>query len=202
MTDPDFFFADDDVTTGPDFYPDGLTPEAITALQRDVDRELGHEGYPVRDGQRPTPRRSTRGPVEPTTRPVSAAITPAPGSCVSPLPGAPGQRGGTGAAEGAVRSTGEPAGDPVPTLFTPTQAAELLHVPESWLRRRAARRLVPCTFLGKHLRFSRANLNQIITDAARPAATARRSVSDTGAAPRRRGRPPVRTRTDSRRPTR
>jgi excisionase family DNA binding protein len=184
-----------------DFYPDGLTSEAITALQRDVDRKLRHEGYPVRDRQRPTPRRSMRSPVEPSTRPASATITPAPGTCASRLPGAQGQSGGTGAADGAGPSTGEPAGDPVPTLFTPTQAAELLQVPESWLRRRAARRLVPCTFLGKHLRFSRANLNQIIAEAARPAA-ARRSASDTGAAPRRRGRPPLRTRTDSRRPTR
>jgi excisionase family DNA binding protein len=86
-------------------------------------------------------------------------------------------------------------------LFTPTQAAELLQVPESWLRRRAARRLVPCTFLGKHLRFSRANLDQILADAARPATTNPRTTSGTGAPPRRRGRPRSRARTDCRRPT-
>jgi excisionase family DNA binding protein len=200
MTNPDFFFADDDVSTGPGFYPDGLTPEAITAVQRDVDRELRREGYPVRDGQRPTTRRSARSRVEPgADRTCDPADGPIPESCASPLPGVPGQPGGTGAAEGAGPSTGKSAGDLVPTLFTPTQAAELLQVPESWLRRRAARRLVPCTFLGKHLRFSRANLNQIIAEAARPAAT-RRSASDTGTAPRRRGRPPLRTRTDSHRP--
>lgn len=28
-------------------YPDGLTPEAITALQREVDDALRQEGYPV-----------------------------------------------------------------------------------------------------------------------------------------------------------
>lgn len=194
-----------DLGAGQDFYPDGLTSEAITALQRDEDYELRDEGYPVQHGQRPTPRRSIPGPIEPTaestTRPASAPITPAPGSCASPLPGVPGRPGATGAAEAAGPSTGESAGDPVPTLFTPTQAADLLRVPESWLRRRAARRLVPCTFLGKHLRFSRANLHQIIADAARPAA-ARRSASDTGTAPRRRGRPSLRTRTDSRRPIR
>lgn len=210
MSTPDFFFGDDDVSTGHDIYPDGLTPEVITAVQRDVDRELRREGYPVRNGQRPATRRSTCAGVEPGADrtsdlaggPSSAATTPAPESCASPLPGAQGQPGGTGAAEGAGPSAGEPAGDPVPTLFTPAQAAGLLQVPESWLRRRAGRRLVPCTFLGKHLRFSRANLDQIIADAARPPATARRSVSDTGAEPRRRGRLPLRTRTDSRRPTR
>ncbi|TVT23217.1 NADP-dependent isocitrate dehydrogenase [Amycolatopsis rhizosphaerae] len=30
-------------------YPDGLTPEDITALQRAVDDELRSEGYPVPD---------------------------------------------------------------------------------------------------------------------------------------------------------
>jgi excisionase family DNA binding protein len=132
----------------------------------------------------------------------SAAITMSPGSCASPLPGVQGQPGGTGAPDGVGPSAGEPAGDPVPTLFTPAQAAELLQVPESWLRRRAARRLVPCTFLGKHLRFSRADLNQSIADAARTPATSQRSAAGTSTTPRRRGRPPVRTRTDSRRPTR
>ncbi len=97
---------------------------------------------------------------------------------------------------------GYPAGDPVPTLFTPAQAADLLQVPESWLRRRAARRLVPCTFLGKHLRFSRADLDQILADAARPATPARAPASGTSAAPRRRGRPPARARIDSADPMR
>lgn len=209
MTNPDFFSTDHDVTTGHDFYPDGLTSEAITALQRDVDREQGREGYPVPYGQRPATRRRVRGPVEPTTQsttdstigPAPGPITPAPGSCASPLPGAQGHPGGNGAADGVGPSTGQPAGDPAPVLFTPAQAAELLQVRESWLRRRAARRLVPCTLLGKHLRFSRANLHQIVAEGARPAATARRSASDPGAAPRRRGRPPARARSDSHRPS-
>ncbi len=55
-------------------------------------------------------------------------------------------------------------------LLTPGQAANLLQVRESWLRRRAAQRRVPCTFLGKHLRFSPADLTQIIAEAARPSA--------------------------------
>ncbi|WP_219419909.1 helix-turn-helix domain-containing protein [Pseudonocardia nigra] len=85
---------------------------------------------------------------------------------------------------------GQPANEHVgleaaPVLYTAGQAANLLQVRESWLRRRAAQRLVPCTFLGKHLRFSRADLEQIVADAARPAVGARRSSrSDTGAAHR------------------
>jgi excisionase family DNA binding protein len=50
-------------------------------------------------------------------------------------------------------------------LYTPAQAAALLQVPESWLRRRAAQRRVACTFLGKHLRFSRADLDAIVATA-------------------------------------
>ena len=53
------------------------------------------------------------------------------------------------------------AGDAAPLLYTPAEAAALLAVPESWLRRKAGRRLIPCTFLGKHLRFSPANLADI-----------------------------------------
>jgi excisionase family DNA binding protein len=53
-------------------------------------------------------------------------------------------------------------------LYTPADAAGLLAVRESWLRRRAAERRVPCTFLGKHLRFSRADLEAIAAAAARP----------------------------------
>lgn len=53
-------------------------------------------------------------------------------------------------------------------LRTPAQAAQLLAVPESWLRRKAAARVIPCTFLGKHLRFSPADLNAITRAGAQP----------------------------------
>ena len=56
----------------------------------------------------------------------------------------------------------------VQVLFTPAQAAAQLQVRESWLRRRAARRAVPCTFLGKHLRFSQDDIKQIAAAAAQP----------------------------------
>ncbi|WP_460396384.1 helix-turn-helix domain-containing protein [Actinophytocola sediminis] len=61
-------------------------------------------------------------------------------------------------------------------LLTPGQAAEVLQVRESWLRRRAGEGRVPCCFVGKHLRFSWADLEAIVADGARSAR---------GAAPRR-----------------
>ena len=70
-----------------------------------------------------------------------------------------------------------------PLLYTPAEAAELLKVRESWLRRRATARAVPCTFLGKHLRFSPADL----------VAIARAGATPTGPPPRP-GRSPLRRR--------
>ncbi|MFJ2081269.1 helix-turn-helix domain-containing protein [Micromonospora chokoriensis] len=64
------------------------------------------------------------------------------------------------------RSVGHDEQDP--QLYTPAEAAARLRVPESWLRRRAGRRQIPCTFLGKHLRFSSADLAAIIAAAAQP----------------------------------
>jgi excisionase family DNA binding protein len=58
-----------------------------------------------------------------------------------------------------------------PQLYTPAEAAEMLKVPESWLRKKAAARTVPCTFVGKHLRFSAGDIEKIITAGAREPAT-------------------------------
>lgn len=52
-------------------------------------------------------------------------------------------------------------------LHTPAQAARVLSVRESWLRRMAGPREIPCTFLGKHLRFSEADLRAIVRRGAR-----------------------------------
>ncbi|AXB48429.1 hypothetical protein A4R43_12350 [Amycolatopsis albispora] len=49
----------------------------------------------------------------------------------------------------------------VPLLLTVEQASGLLQVRPSWLRRKAAARAVPCRYVGKHLRFSRADLDAI-----------------------------------------
>lgn len=54
-------------------------------------------------------------------------------------------------------------------LHTPAQAARLLSVRESWLRRMAGRREIPCTFVGKHLRFSQADLHSIVQRGSRSA---------------------------------
>jgi excisionase family DNA binding protein len=63
----------------------------------------------------------------------------------------------------------------MPRLYTPKEAAALLRVRESWLRRQATARTIPVTFLGRHLRFSAANLASIIATGSRPAGTRRGS---------------------------
>ena len=60
-------------------------------------------------------------------------------------------------------------GDSAQLLYTPAEAAALLRVRESWLRRKVAARLIPSTFLGRHLRFSAADLAAIVADHAQPA---------------------------------
>jgi hypothetical protein len=61
-------------------------------------------------------------------------------------------------------------------LHTPAEAANILKVRESWLRTKASARLVPCTFVGKHLRFSDDDITQIMQAGARePVATRRRN---------------------------
>lgn len=55
----------------------------------------------------------------------------------------------------------QPAESTAPMLFTAEQAAVILQVRPSWLRRKAAARAVPCRFVGKHLRFARADLEAI-----------------------------------------
>ncbi|WP_218830867.1 helix-turn-helix domain-containing protein [Streptomyces sp. NBS 14/10] len=52
-------------------------------------------------------------------------------------------------------------------LHTPEQAAALLQVPASWLRKKAAARSIPCTRVGRHLRFSTEDLNTIIRSGSR-----------------------------------
>ncbi|MFF1607369.1 hypothetical protein ACFVYA_06260 [Amycolatopsis sp. NPDC058278] len=52
---------------------------------------------------------------------------------------------------------------------------------ESWLRRKAGQRLIPCTFVGKHLRFSDEDLRAIV-------AAGRRGPSRWNQAPSRAGR--------------
>lgn len=79
------------------------------------------------------------------------------------------QRGGDAgdAVNGAV--------SPDQLVYTPTQSARRLTIPESWLRREAGERKIPCTFLGKHLRFSEADLRAIVVQHATAPVTQRKS---------------------------
>ncbi|MGH3272903.1 MAG: helix-turn-helix domain-containing protein [Streptosporangiaceae bacterium] len=54
-------------------------------------------------------------------------------------------------------------------LYTTAEAAEILKIPESWLKAKATARVIPCTFIGKHLRFSDHDISEIIGAGARPA---------------------------------
>jgi excisionase family DNA binding protein len=59
----------------------------------------------------------------------------------------------------------------VPQLYTPAEAAELLKVRESWLRRAVQARSIPHSRVGKHLRFSPQDLEAIVTAAQQPVVT-------------------------------
>ncbi len=60
-------------------------------------------------------------------------------------------------------------------LLTIPEAARVLAVPESWLRERVRLRRVPHRRLGKHVRFSSTDLEQIVERAAQQVAIRRRS---------------------------
>lgn len=87
---------------------------------------------------------SRRGLVQPGTRPRRPTPRPLPADPV------------------------EPGGEGEQVLYTAEQAAALLQVRPSWLRRKAAARVVPCRYLGKHLRFTRADIEAIAEAAATP----------------------------------
>lgn len=58
-------------------------------------------------------------------------------------------------------------------LHTVAEAAAILKVREPWLKTKAAARLIPCTFVGKHLRFSDSDIADIMRAGARPPGTSR-----------------------------
>ena len=47
-------------------------------------------------------------------------------------------------------------------LYKPAQAAVLTQINETWLRRRAGLRVIPCTYVGKYLRFSADDIRELI----------------------------------------
>ena len=58
-------------------------------------------------------------------------------------------------------------------LHTAAETAGILKVRESWLKTKASARLIPCTFVGKHLRFSDGDIAEIMKAGARQPVTAR-----------------------------
>jgi hypothetical protein len=60
-------------------------------------------------------------------------------------------------------------------LHTAAEAASILRVRESWLKTKAAARLIPCTFIGKHLRFSDDDIAEIMQAGARQPVTSRQA---------------------------
>ena len=66
-------------------------------------------------------------------------------------------------------------------LHTAAEAAGILKVRESWLKTKAAARLIPCTFIGKHLRFSDDDIAEIMK--AGGASPSPHASPDHGAAP-------------------
>jgi hypothetical protein len=67
-------------------------------------------------------------------------------------------------------------------LHTAAEAAEILKIRESWLKTKASARLIPCTFVGKHLRFSDGDIAEIMRAGARQPATGRERGAKGGTA--------------------
>lgn len=57
-----------------------------------------------------------------------------------------------------------------PTLLTLEQAARLLAVPTSWLKQRVSAREIACTRLGRHIRFTRDQVDALIAACEQPVA--------------------------------
>ena len=62
-------------------------------------------------------------------------------------------------------------------LHTAAETAGILKVRESWLKTKASARLIPCTFVGKHLRFSDGDIAEIMKAGARQPVTSRQPGS-------------------------
>src|ERR1039457_652738 len=62
-------------------------------------------------------------------------------------------------------------------LHTAAEAAGILKESESWLKPKATARLIPCTFIGKHLRFSDEDIAEIMKAGERQPVTARQPGS-------------------------
>ena len=79
----------------------------------------------------------------------------------------PPEQGHSGTGRGGMIMAGQ--------LHTAAEAASILRVRESWLKTKAAARLIPCTFIGKHLRFSDDDIAEIMQAGARQPVTSRQA---------------------------
>ena len=104
------------------------------------------------------------------TRRIAGTRRPGTGEPIAPRRPHIGEASPTGDANPQIRATPSPRTGAAPVdaqvLLTPEQAAALLQVRPSWLRRKAAARAIPCRYLGKHLRFTHADLTAIAEQSA------------------------------------
>jgi excisionase family DNA binding protein len=87
-----------------------------------------------------------------------------------------------------------PSGDEIPgapddlaMLLSIEEAARVLNVPENWLRKKVSAHEVPHTRLGKHVRFTRAHLDQIVSAGEQPVAAVTRLADGVSRRTRRSG---------------
>jgi excisionase family DNA binding protein len=66
---------------------------------------------------------------------------------------------------------------PSDRLMTTEEAADFLCVSYSWLKKAAQRREVPCTHIGRAVRFSRTQVEEIVAAGEQPTIQAQRGTS-------------------------
>ncbi|MFJ9174909.1 helix-turn-helix domain-containing protein [Streptomyces sp. NPDC102360] len=118
-------------------------PGGSPAPPGNIPARPGGSTAPATDDSRPGPHPTApahRGPATPAPSARQPAATPAAGM---PAPG-------------------EPADPEALRLLTADQAADLLQIPASWLRKKAAAGLIHHTRIGRHLRFSASDLQHLI----------------------------------------
>jgi excisionase family DNA binding protein len=87
-------------------------------------------------------------------------------------PNETGERTGSGEHRRTDDHTEMSCSDDGKLLHTPEEAARILTIKESWLRRKAGTGAIPSTLVGKHLRFSETDLRDIVERFHRPSRAA------------------------------
>lgn len=136
----------------PNGHPQAGDQRSLAELLGAPTAPQSHHSTPSPPAAQPQRQRRTQPPRPPRTPPIEAAT-----GSVADRPSKP-------ASEAPAAPHGHSTAPP-PTrvlLHTPEQAAALLQVPTSWIRRKAATGQIPSTLLGHHLRFSHEDLHEII----------------------------------------